>query len=559
MEEIIRTCLPTYEICEKLGQGIYGSVYRVRDRFKERAVKVVPIVAERSLSCRTTAELDSKVSQDFHAVEAYYDKIRGPGVVEVHDFHLVDKEVTEREARAHLVILMQLCRENLRDFVVDRHPLPPDRARTLMVSLAGTLRRLSMEVTDVFVLTDLKPGNLLINADGELLIGDLGGLKRLGTVTTVANTQFTLNWCAPEFLLQGARPDMRSTIFSFGLVSYYIWEGRLPYEADDFIERVRRFKEGPPEFGREDMPAAVRRLIEQCLAHEPKQRPADFDLLLRRLTATPSAGMAVAASIGGVSAPARREEERDPRAPAPASFTPPPPVRRPAVAPGTEWTEPSLGLRFAWVPGGRFRPGDPADPSAAASRVTVDDFWMGCFPVTQGQWHRVMGAHPSHFQGGADLPVEQVSYDDAMDFLRRLIRMTGRRYRFCLPTEAQWEYAARSGGRDEPFAGGHEADPAAWHRENSGLATHAVGQRRPNGLGLYDMCGNVMEWCGDGQVPDVDGSRSAPSAYDGAGARRPVRGGSWNTPPGACRTWDRRWVTSALGYSTLGLRLIRLP
>lgn len=558
MEKIIRACLPTYEICERIGRGVYGSVYRVRDRFKERAVKVVPIVVERSLSCRTTAELDSKVSQDFHAVEAYYEKIRGPGVVTVYDFHMVDKEVTDRQAQAYLVILMELCSENLRDFVLDRHPIPPDPARSLMVSLAGALRRLSMEVADVFVLTDLKPGNLLIGSDGGLLIGDLGGLKRMGTMTTAANTQFTLNWCAPEFILQGARPDIRSAVFSFGLVAYYIWEGCLPYEDDDFIERVRKFKEGPVAFCREDIPDPIRSLIVQCLTHNPKGRPADFDVLLRRLTADPS--------IGRIRTPSGPPPEPVPHGQSDVSGAGRqgridlPSVQRIAtVAPGTAWTEPSLGLRFVWVPGGQFRSGDPWGQSRSADLVELAGFWMGAFPVTQGEWQRIMGANPAHFQGGADLPVEQVSYDDAMDFVRKLIRLTRRRYRFALPTEDQWEYAARSGGREQAYAGGDMADPVAWHRGNSGLATHPVGLRQPNALGIFDMSGNVMEWCGDGQVPDVDGTQRTAGAYDRAGARRPARGGSWNAPPEACRTWVRRLVNAALGYSALGLRLIRLP
>ncbi|MBI9084876.1 MAG: SUMF1/EgtB/PvdO family nonheme iron enzyme [Desulfobacterales bacterium] len=559
MEKIIRACLPTYEIRERIGQGVYGSVYRVRDRFKERAVKVVPIVVERSLSCQTTAELDSKVSQDFHAVEAYYEKIRGPGVVEVYDFHLVDKEVTDRQAQAHLVILMQLCSENLRDFVLDRHPLSPDSAKALMVSLAGALRRLSMEVVDVFVLTDLKPGNLLIGSDGGLLIGDLGGLKRLGTMTTAANTQFSLNWCAPEFILQGARPDIRSAVFSFGLVAYYIWEGCLPHEEDDFIERVRKFKEGPVAFCREDIPDPIRSLIVQCLTHDPKERPADFDALLRRLTADPSIGRTRAAA-----APSSPEPVHESRSDAFGTgrqdrIDLPPGRRVTTVAPGAAWTDPSLGLRFVWVPDGQFRPGDPWGQSPSADPVGLAGFWMGTFPVTQGEWQRVMGVNPAHFQGGADLPVEQVSYDDAMDFVRKLIRLTLRRYRFALPTEDQWEYAARSGGRKQAYAGGDIADLVAWHRGNSGLATHPVGLRQPNALGLFDMSGNVMEWCGDGQVPDVDGTQRETVAYDRAGARRPARGGSCNAPPEACRTWVRRLVNSALGYSTLGLRLIRLP
>jgi len=109
MDKLINKCLPTYDVLNKIGEGVYGSVFHVKDNLKERAVKVVPIMIERSLAFRTPQELDSKISHDFYAVQEYYDKIKGDGVIEIHDFHLMDKKISKQEARAYLVILMEFC------------------------------------------------------------------------------------------------------------------------------------------------------------------------------------------------------------------------------------------------------------------------------------------------------------------------------------------------------------------------------------------------------------------------------------------------------------------
>ena len=275
--QVIRECLPTYRVVRALGEGVYGTVLCIGDGLKERAAKVVPLVVERSLSHPTRTDLDSKISQDFHAVREYYEKIEGPGVLKVLDFHLVGKEVNETSAQAHLVILMELCAQNLRDHVLDRRGrLPVDEALSLTAELARVLRRLAHECGQTFLVTDLKPANLLFTAQGNLVIGDLGGLKRLASVSSTARAQFTPDWSAPETILRAEEPRVPSIVYSFGLVSHFIWEGRLPHDQADFIERIRLIKEKGAEFTRKDVPPAVADLARQCLAFEPQDRPAGF-------------------------------------------------------------------------------------------------------------------------------------------------------------------------------------------------------------------------------------------------------------------------------------------
>jgi formylglycine-generating enzyme required for sulfatase activity len=193
-------------------------------------------------------------------------------------------------------------------------------------------------------------------------------------------------------------------------------------------------------------------------------------------------------------------------------------------------------FEFVPFPGGSFLMGDYTDNAQKDEKpvheVQLDSFYMGKYPVTQGQWQMVMGSNPSHFKLGETHPVENVSWHDVQEFLSRLNQLTGKSFR--LPTEAEWEYAARSGGKQEIFAGTRDEqqfEEFGWFSDNSENHTHAVGLKKPNGLELYDMCGNVREWCSDWYDADYY-HHSALSNPQGApfGSQRVNRGGSWAEP-----------------------------
>ncbi len=216
------------------------------------------------------------------------------------------------------------------------------------------------------------------------------------------------------------------------------------------------------------------------------------------------------------------------------------------------------GMELVCLQGGTFEMGDTFGDGESDEKpvhsVTLSAFCIGKTEVTQGQWQQVMGSNPSNFKGN-DRPVEQVSWNDVQEFLQKVNQKTGKKFR--LPTEAEWEYAARSGGNKETYAGTSnegELGQYAWYSANSGRQTHPVGTKRPNGLGLYDMSGNVWEWVQDWKGGYPSSAQRDPQGPS-SGSYRVIRGGSW--------FYDARYARAAIRYgygpgyrdSYLGFRL----
>ncbi|MFZ4437856.1 MAG: formylglycine-generating enzyme family protein [Syntrophales bacterium] len=229
------------------------------------------------------------------------------------------------------------------------------------------------------------------------------------------------------------------------------------------------------------------------------------------------------------------------------------------TAGGQAFTDAATGMEFVFVKGGCYQMGDAFGDGQADEKpvhnVCVNDFYMGKYEVTQGQWQAVMGSNPANFKNcGANCPVEQVSWNDTQDFIGILNGKVGKNYR--LPTEAEWEYAARSGGKRENYAGGDDLDRVACYYSNSGSTTHSAGTKAPNGLGLYDMSGNVREWCQDwyGEKYYSESPRDNPRGPS-SGQYRVLRGGSWIDLPVFVRAAYRLWGRPAYRVSSLGFRL----
>ncbi|HEX3044189.1 MAG TPA: formylglycine-generating enzyme family protein [Bacillota bacterium] len=250
----------------------------------------------------------------------------------------------------------------------------------------------------------------------------------------------------------------------------------------------------------------------------------------------------------------------------------------------TIWLGAGVRMRFVLIHPGSFTMG--SDPNLGDSDETpphqvtlTHPFYLGQTEVTQAQWRQIMGSNPSTFKD-PKLPVDSVSWNECQRFLKKLNEKTGRK--FALPTEAQWEYACRAGtttrwyfGDDEALAGDY-----AWCVVNSDGKTHPVGKKKPNPWGLYDMSGNLWEWCADwyadhyastelgagvsaGSGAGVSTGTGAGPAIDpkgpATGTSRVLRGGSWGDSPGGLRTAYRNCIGPDGGHNGTGLRIVMKP
>lgn len=217
-------------------------------------------------------------------------------------------------------------------------------------------------------------------------------------------------------------------------------------------------------------------------------------------------------------------------------------------------------MEFILVEAGTFRMGSPRNEpdrfqNENQHRVTLtNDYYIGKYPVTQAQWLSLMEKNPSHFQGD-NRPVDSVSWVDCQNFIEKLNDYTSKNFR--LPTEAEWEFAARGGNNSNGymFSGSDNIDDVAWYIGNSQYQTHPVGLKLPNELGIYDMNGNILEWCNDrygeyprGRVVDPTGPES--------GHYRVLRGGAWNFNAANCRIAHRGNSFPSRGWHFTGFRLV---
>ena len=210
---------------------------------------------------------------------------------------------------------------------------------------------------------------------------------------------------------------------------------------------------------------------------------------------------------------------------------------------------------MVYVSGGTFiMGGDESSDQTPTHSVTLSSYYICKYEVTQALWRAVMGSNPSKFKGD-NLPVEQVSWNDCQTFINRLNNYTGRNFR--LPTEAEWEFAARGGNysRHYKYSGSNYISDVAWYCDNSGNRTHPVGTKQANELGLYDMSGNVWEWCSDRYGSYSSYSQSNPTGAT-SGFGRVERGGNWCGLARYCCSSHRSYYAPGNSFDDLGLRLV---
>ena len=242
----------------------------------------------------------------------------------------------------------------------------------------------------------------------------------------------------------------------------------------------------------------------------------------------------------------------------------------PAVAQSKTYTANGVQFKMVYVEGGTFQMGATSEQGSDAyswekptHQVTLSSFSIGETEVTQELWEAVMGSNPSYFTGNSQRPVEEVSWNDCQTFITKLNALTGQTFR--LPTEAEWEYAARGGNQSKgyKYSGSNTIGDVAWYWYNipsqtsgtAGYGTQPVGTKSPNELGLYDMSGNVWEWCSDAWYSYESSSQTNPTHPGVSGSSRVYRGGGWYDCAGRCRVSIRNYDAPTYTRNYLGLRL----
>ncbi|GCL58127.1 SUMF1/EgtB/PvdO family nonheme iron enzyme [Microcystis aeruginosa] len=516
-----------YRLNKFLGAGGFGGVFHASEMVRntsvqEVAIKVIPESSDDKLIELTNA----RKLEHSNLIKAY----------SVGEFTFFNTEM--------LYLVMELAQGSLENHIA-KGGLSSSEIKNITAQVAQGLNYLHGQNK---VHRDLKPGNIL-KVNQQYKLADFGLIRTLNNKshTQTVHNSGTIIYMPPEAF----RGDISSAwdLWSLGIMLIEMTTNQLPYKFNNDIHQLMA-KVMNCELQIPSLPKEFKPIIEGCLQKDRKQRWTAQQVLN------------ALQPVGWNSPPSPP--------PAPAAVKKPvSPI--PLIASPTPFTEKisnGVTLEMVSLPAGEFLMGSADSDFDAVSRekpqhqVQVNSFAIGKYPVTQAQYEAVMGINPSEFKNNPQNPVEQVSWNDAQAFCQKLSQITGKTYR--LPTEAEWEYACRAGTTTRYYFGddASQLGDYAWYSANSQSKTHPVGQKKPNAWGLYDMIGNVWEWCEDDWHDNYIGAPKDGSAWpinnDNRSHLKCLRGGSWNSykAPDYCRSAIRsRNLPSYDNYSR-GFRVV---
>ena len=551
-----------YIIKKLLGQGGFGITYLAEQTMLERKVAIKEFfmkeLCERdestshvTLGTERSRELVNRFREKFVKEARNIARLYHPNIVRIHD-------IFEENGTAYYV-MDYIEGESLADMVNRRGAIPEAEAIGYIKQAANALSYIHSKSMNHL---DIKPSNLMKRGeDGSVVVIDFGVAKQYDSVTSEGTTTTPVGISKgyspnEQYMLGGVQSfSPQSDVYALAATLFKLLTGNTPPEAALVIE------DGVPkeELAVHNVSSLTISAIEAAMLSR-RRRTQSVDLFLQSLLANPPASSPTSDEetvvITSVEIPGSRDEvdKADDVSSIDGLIRDEGGFRLYRVN-GVEFQMRkvesgtfTMGVEYGFL--GRIGSDDKAH-----TVTLTDDYYIGQTQVTQELWEAVMESNPSSIKG-AKHPVEQVSWNDCQDFIKKLNEMTGQTFR--LPTEAEWEYAARGGNRSQgyKYAGSNNLGDVAWYIDNSDCTTHDVTTKWSNELGLYDMNGNVWEWCSDWDDKNYNSSslQTNPKGANGWSGRV-SRGGSWGSYAKDCRLSIRRYYAPGFRRDFLGLRL----
>ena len=544
-----------YKILKVLGQGGFGITYLAEQTMLERKVAIKEFFmkdfCERSeetshitLGTESSRETANRFRDKFLKEARNIAKFDHPGIVRIYD-------IFEENGTAYYV-MDYIAGESLGDMIKRRGSIPEVEATRYIIQAAEALAYIHERKMNHL---DIKPANIMINRKNESVLIDFGLSKQYdagGQQTSTTPVGISEGYAPMEQYKKGGVGEFspQTDIYALGATFYKLLTGKTPPSASDVYE------DGVPvdELKTKGVSQNAINVICNAMKSRKKERTQSASLFIAGLKGT----------MPPIPKPAPIQVDDEETVVNVAN-------KGSVTSEDKTFTVGGVTFKMIYVEGGTFTMGATSEQESDANKdekpahqVTLSGYYIGETVVTQALWkavmekRKIMGMiktdnNPSSFKGD-DRPVECVSWNDCKMFISKLNSLTGKNFR--MPTEAEWEYAARGGNKSRgyKYSGSDNIDDVAWYDGNSGNETHPVKTKNANELGLYDMSGNVWEWCSDWYGSYSSAAQTNPKGPD-SGTRRVLRGGCWDFYARYCRCSSRDDFDPDGRGIVLGLRL----
>ena len=537
-----------YKIVGHISSGGFGNTYEgvhtlmdarvaIKEFFPKMFCNRDENTSHITVATQSNIELVDKLRKKFIEEAKAIFKMNHPNIVKVHD-------IFEENGTAYYV-MDYIDGKSLGDIVKQRGALSESEAVDYIRQVAGALKYVhSLNRLHL----DIKPGNVMVEANGHAVLIDFGASKyydmESGENTSTLMGVNTKGYAPIEQSTQSfTRFSPATDIYALGATLYKLLTGITPPDANLLMAKEETLAPLPSCISKSTHNAVLNAMT--LIRADRVQTVETFLSLLDSKTPDTSDNEE---TVCEEACKVAEEEQK----------------RREGGTSSKTFTLGGVSFDMVKVQAGSFTMGatsemeDPFNYEKPIHQVTLtNDYYIGKTEVTQALWKAVMGNNPSYFRGD-NFPVEYVSWDDCQKFISKLNSLTGQNFR--LPTEAEWEFAARGGNNSNhyQYSGSNELGDVAWYAGNRGDKTHVVATKQPNELGLYDMSGNVWEWCSDWYGNYSSSSQTNPTGPN-SGSYRVIRGGCWGSDAVFCRSSYRYYHTPDYTTHSVGLRLVLVP